>query len=144
MKTKKIIIMISILLIASFLCIYFAIHHQANVSKVAIDYGYSQTYTKEDMNEAIKLIKREFSKWNGCELHNIAYSSDERNNEDTISWMNELGKDKEFTECIMFTSNFHSPKNGGGGWNADEEYTNYQWWLARKENGKWELLTWGY
>ena len=25
-----------------------------------------------------------------------------------------------------------------------EEYTDWQWWLARSEGGDWELLTWGY
>jgi len=32
----------------------------------------------------------------------------------------------------------------GGAWEADKEYTDWQWWLAREEGGDWELLTWGY
>ena len=27
---------------------------------------------------------------------------------------------------------------------SDEEYFDYQWWLARTEGGEWQLLTWGY
>ena len=50
----------------------------------------------------------------------------------------------DFTQCIMFKSDFHSPKNGGGAWNADAEYTDWQWWLARADGGEWRLLTWGY
>ena len=34
-------------------------------------------------------------------------------------------------------------KNGGGAWNANEEYT-WSWWLARSEGGTWKLMTWGY
>ena len=52
--------------------------------------------------------------------------------------------DKEpFTQCIAFDSSFHSPENGGGAWEANEEYT-WSWWLARSEGGKWKLMTWGY
>ena len=49
-----------------------------------------------------------------------------------------------FDQCIMFTSDFHSPKNGGGAWNPDSEYTGWQWWLARSDGSKWKLMTWGY
>lgn len=44
----------------------------------------------------------------------------------------------------MFKSNFHSPLNGGSGFNPDEEYTDWQWWLARSEGGQWKLMTYGY
>ena len=62
--------------------------------------------------------------------------------------MNELEEANDavehFTQCIMFRSDFHSPKHGGGAWNEDTEYTDWQWWLARSENGEWKLMTWGY
>ena len=41
-------------------------------SKVTIDYGHSEIYSQEDMDAAIQLIKEDFSKWAGCELHKIA------------------------------------------------------------------------
>ena len=119
-------------------------------SEVTIDYGHSEIYSQEEMDAAIQLIKAEFSKWDGCELHKIAYSSDEECNADNISWMNmnqlEEGNDAKetFTQCIMFTSEFHSPKKGGGAWNPDQEYTDWQWWLARADGGQWKLMTWGY
>lgn len=103
------------------------------VSDAKINYGSSSIYSEEDMNAAIELIKEEFSTWEGCELHDIFYSSDDEVNEENIAWMNELAKGQnlspDFTQCIMFKSNFHSPKNGGGAWNADEEYTDWQWCL---------------
>ena len=118
-------------------------------SDAAIDYGNSDIYSQEDMDAAIQLIKKEFSTWKGCELHSISYSSDDEcNNEENIAWMNELEEANDaketFTQCIMFTSSFHSPKKGGGAWNADEEYTDWQWWLARSDGGQWKLMTWGY
>lgn len=122
---------------------------QAKMSDVTIDYGSSSIYSKEDMDAAIKAIKTVFKDYDGCELHSISYSSDDQcNTPDHIAWMNELeaaNDNKEtFDQCIMFTSDFHSPKNGGDAWNPDEEYTGWQWWLARSNGGKWKLMTWGY
>ena len=95
---------------------------QAKMSDVTIDYGSSSIYSKEDMGAAIKAIKTVFKDFDGCELHSISYSSDDQcNTPDHIAWMNELeaaNDNKEtFDQCIMFTSDFHSPKNGGGAWN---------------------------
>ena len=115
---------------------------------VSIDYGNSSVYSKEDMDEAVKVIEGEFNTWEGCELHSIAYSSDDQCTPDNVAWMNELEEANDakevFTECIMFTSSFHSPKEGGGAWEPDKEYTDYEWWLARSDGGSWKLMTWGY
>lgn len=113
-------------------------------AKVSIDYGASAIYSKADMDAAIALIKEAFSAWDGCELHRIRYSSDACNSAENIEWMNDLCKNAGFTQCIEFDSDFHSPKAGGGAWNADYEYTNWKWWLARTDGGPWNLMTWGY
>ena len=68
---------------------------------------------------------------------------------DRLSFVNavleEANDAKEtFTQCIMFTSSFHSPKEGGGAWMPDEEYTDWHWWLGRSDGGQWKLMTWGY
>ena len=139
---------ISIIMIA-FICFFQLIGcGEKNVAEVTIDYGYSEIYSQDDMNSAIQLIKEEFNAWDGCELHSITYSSADECNPDNISWMNELEKANDaketFTQCIMFTSEFRSPKNSGGGWNSDYEYKGFQWWLARSDGGQWKLMTWGY
>ena len=116
-----------------------------NVREIDIDYGNSDIFSRSDMDAAIELIKNELATRDGCELHSISYSSDECNSEKNIIWMNDLSKENaEFTQCIEFYSDFHSPKAGGGAWNADYEYTNWQWWFARTESGEWNLMTWGY
>ena len=93
------------------------------VSDAKINYGSSSIYSEEDMNAAIELIKEEFSTWEGCELHDIFYSSDDEVNEENIAWMNELAKGQNripyFTNFTILTSNSHSSKNGGGAWNAE-------------------------
>lgn len=117
-------------------------------TEVTIDYGDSKLYTTQDMDAAISLIEATFDTWDGCELHSISYLSDEECNADNIAWMNDLRASNDvqetFTECIAFTSEFHSPKEGAGAWNADTEYTGWEWWLARSDGGEWKLMTWGY
>lgn len=135
-------------LLLSVICILGLAGCGKEAPEVKIDYGTSSIYTEADMNAAIDLIKKEFNTWDGCELHSISYSSDDECSESNVAWMNELEEANDaketFTQCIMFRSNFHSPKKGGGAWNADEEYTGWQWWLARSEGGQWKLMTWGY
>lgn len=116
-----------------------------NRKEVTIDYGESDIYTKSDMDAAIELIKNEFASWEGCELHRIRYTSDDCSSEGNVAWMNDLGgENAEFTQCIAFVSDFHSPKENAGAWNPDSEYIDWQWWLARTDNGNWKLMTWGY
>ena len=110
---------------------------------VKIDYKTSELYTEEEMNDAIAEIMKEFDTWTGCEMHEISYT-DDQTCKDNVSYVNELDTDKEFEDCIVFTSSFHSPKEGGGSWEADYEYEGWQWYLARVKDGSWELLTWGY
>lgn len=115
-----------------------------------IDYGNSNVYSKEEMDDAIKIIKKEFfNSFMGSELKNIRYVSDDKCGVDELEWLNVLagdnGSSEHFTECMLFLSDFHSSKNGRGDLEADYEYTDWQWWLARSENGKWKLVTngWG-
>ena len=89
-----------------------------NDTDPVIDYGDSALYTEEELVEATVQIKCKFASFNGCELHALRVAE--------------------------FLSDFHSPVEGGGPWEADTEYTDWQWWLARTDVGGWELLTWGY
>ena len=72
------------------------------------------------------------------------YAGDACNSAENIKWVNEITSGKNFTQCIEFLSDFHSPVEGGGAWEPDQEYTDWQWWLARTAGGDWELVSWGY
>ena len=115
----------------------------ANDTDPVIDYGDSALYTEEELVEATVQIKCKFASFNGCELHALRYAGDDCSSEENLKWLNELG-DNEYVQVAEFLSDFHSPVEGGGPWEADTEYTDWQWWLARTEVGGWELLTWGY
>ena len=114
-----------------------------DLSNIKIDYKTSELYSKEDMDAAIKLILAEFNTWEGCTLYDISYT-DDQNCTDNLGHVNELSDDTQFDECIVFTSNFHSPKEGGGAWEPDYDYENWGWYLGRVKGENWVLLDWGY
>lgn len=113
-------------------------------SDVTIDLGSSTIYTEEELKEAVVQIKCKFASWEGCELHSIRYAGDESCTEENLKWMNELNKDGNYTQVAEFLMNFHSPMEQIGAWEADREYTDYQWWLARSADGGWDIITFGY
>ena len=131
------------IILSLFLIMLRGCHQSSDMSKVSIDYGKSTIYSQRDMDSAISVIKKEFSSWDGCVLHTIAFTSDSIC-KDNVGYCNDLRKDAGFNECIVFESSFHSPKNGGEGFESDLEYMGWSWYLARKDNGAWALLTWGY
>ncbi len=111
---------------------------------VKVDYGTSGLFTKQEMDGAILLVKKCVASWEGCELHTVTYAGDEAVTEENVGWLNSLNGGAEYVECIEFLTDFHSPVEAYGAWEADREYTDYQWWLGRTEGGSWELVSWGY
>lgn len=109
-------------------------------------YGASDLYTAEDMENAVQKIHEEFDSW-GCELIDIRYAGDECTSQENLDWVRSLDSEADYTQCIEFLMDFHSPKEediGGTAWEPDSDYTDYQWWLARSESGEWEVINWGY
>ena len=122
-----------------------------DISKVRIVYGVSEIYSREDMDSAIAIIKEMFIRWDGCELHSIRYTDDDYcNTKKNIDWMNELAESRgympNFTQCIAFFSNFHSPKTDYNSttFETDSEYEDWSWYLARTNGSEWKLITFGY
>ena len=128
----------------------------ASVPEVAIELGSSSLYTQEELNAAVLLIRDKLASFAGdCELHRVRYAGDEANNEENLEWLNSLREarsnippedvGKKYVQVAEFLSDFHSPvEDGDYAWNLDMEYTDYQWWLGRLEDGEWEIVSWGY
>ncbi|MBO7663339.1 MAG: M15 family metallopeptidase [Clostridia bacterium] len=113
---------------------------------LTVDYGTSDLYTRKDLEEAAVQVKCKFASFDGCELHSLRYAGDGCNTEENLRRMNALDEGKGYTQVVEFVSDFHSPVNPekDPSWEPDTEYTDYEWWLARKADGGWQLLTWGY
>ena len=118
--------------------------HAAEEKEAVVRLPGSALYTHAELLDAAAQVCREFDAWEGCELHSLRYAGDELSTEENLKWMNELNEDGSYTQVAAFLMDFHSPVKGGGAWEADKEYTDYQFWLARSEDGAWELLSWGY
>ena len=115
-----------------------------NETDVSIDYGKSELYTPEDLEEAAIQIKCQFASWEGCEMHSLRYAGDECNTEENIEWLNSLDEGAGYTEVCEFLCSFHSPEEESGSWEPDHEYEDYQFWLARTEDSGWQVVSWGY
>lgn len=132
---------------------FFTIPANANDSPsedIRISYGVSKIYSQEDMDAAVKIILKQFEQWQGCELHSVVYMGDECNSAENLRWMNELAQAQKIQEkmvqCAGFLSDFYVSREAEKHttFNPETEYKNWQWWLARSENGEWHLLTFGY
>ena len=121
--------------------------HVESVSQAADTYG-SEIYTDEEIGAAAVAVLEEFFSWKGCELSDLRYAGDECNSEENIQWMNQLKEGQNYTQCMELVTDFHTTADEeelkDTAWEADKEYKDYQWWLARTDGGEWELLTWGY
>ena len=115
-----------------------------NETDPRIDCGTSDIYTAEELEEAAVQIKCRFASWKGCELHSLSYAGDECSSEENITWLSELGDGQNYIQCVEFLMDFHSPAEGEDAWEPDTEYKDYQWWLARTEDGGWEIVSFGY
>lgn len=111
---------------------------------LVIDCGDSKLFTQAELEDAAEKIRAYFADWKGCELHSIRYAGDESCTEENLKWMNELNEDGNYTQVVEFLMDFHSPMEQIGAWEADREYTDYQWWLARSADGGWEVVSFGY
>jgi len=110
-------------------------------SAVSIDLGSSEIYTAEDLKDAVIQIECKYAFWGDSELKNIRYAGDEAVNENTLAWVNEQNPDGKYTKVVEFLMDFHTSKEvNDQALNADSDYTDYQWWLARSEKDGWEIV----
>lgn len=108
-----------------------------------INCGDSEIYTKQERQVAADLIADTIRSFEGCKLYAVLYEGDPVS-EKNLEYCNELAKEGTvYADCIVFTSYFRSPIFGGGAWNANEIYS-WSWYLARTDDGDWEILTYGY
>lgn len=103
----------------------------------------SEKYTQAEIKDAVSVIMEEFNTWTGCKMHTISYAGDNRLDA-ALDYCNEISDNAPYDEAIIFLTDFHSPKEDIGAWNPDEEYIDWQWFLARKSGEEWKLIQWGY
>ena len=101
---------------------------------------YSDIYTKDEIQEAVDVIKKEFSKeWKGCTLKEIYYAGDDR------ALFTSYAKQYHGDEALVLKTNFHTNYFSWKiGLNSNCDYEDYQWIFVRNKNGKWKHVDGGY
>ena len=89
---------------------------------------YSDIYTEEEIQEAIDVIKKEFSKdWKGCTLKEIYYAGDDK------ALFISYAKQYQGEEAIVLKTNFHTNYFAWKiGLNSNCDYEDYQWIFDKK------------
>lgn len=113
--------------------------------KVVVDCGESERFTEEELNDAVVQIKCRFAFWGNVDLKSIKYAGDEAVTQEKLDWLNQLSDGGNITQAAEFLMDFHTPKETGElTFNPDQDYVDYQWWLARTDEGGWDIVTLGY
>lgn len=115
-----------------------------NISNTKVNLGTSELYSEEELQLAADSILDEIGSWDSVKkVYDITYCGDEIS-VGNLDYCNMLD-DKNYTQCVVFESSFKSADSRhSGGFNPDSKYTDWQWYLAKADDGEWNLLTWGY
>ena len=144
MKKKNIIAICAALVILGMAIVLVLTENRGNVSNVNRVVGYSALYGENSINEAFDVIEKKFAKdFEGCTLTELCYDEDVENRfaEEIEKYRKENNQ-----ELIVVLSTFDTDEKGGdGGFNPNDTYTNWQWYLVKTaEKKSWEIINRGY
>lgn len=122
------------------MCLLFILCVGCQRKEVKLRMIYSDIYSEEEIQEAIDVVKKEFSKeWKGCTLKEIYYAGDNE------ARFKDITKQYGGEEAIVLKTNFHTNYFAWKiGLNSNCDYEDYQWILIRNNNGKWKHVDGGY
>ena len=105
-----------------------------NVKDVQTKAVASEMYTQNDIDAAIDVIKKDFSRsWKGCTLTEISYAGDDVSREHQ-DWADRNNAD----EVLVLTSTFDVDESGASpSLNPGQTYTRWMWILVRTNGGTW-------
>ena len=144
MKKKTIIAICAVLVSLGVAIVLLLIGNRGNVSNVNRVVGNSAFYSESLINEAFDVIEKKFAKdFKGCTLDELRYDEDVENR-----FAEEIEKyhKENKQELIVVLSIFDTDEKGGdGGFNPNDTYANWQWYLVKTADKKsWEIINWGY
>ena len=144
MKKKSIIAICAVLVILVLAAVLVLTGNRGNVSNINRVVGYSALYGENSINEAFDVIEKKFAKdFEGCILTEFRYDEDVENRfaEEIEKYHKENNQ-----ELIVVLSTFDTDEKGGdGGFNPNDTYVNWQWYLVKTADKKsWEIIGWGY
>lgn len=122
----------------------FQIEKKNNIARTEVDLGESDALSWESLQSAASVVLAEISGWDSVKhVYDVTYCGDEIS-ADNLDYCIELGE-KSYAQCAVFKSSFLTANSAeSGGFEPNSRYDDWMWYLAKTENGEWELLTWGY
>lgn len=104
----------------------------------------SERFTEEDYLSAAEVVKmrmtsRKFNESADITPLAIRYAGDAK----TEAEQDYICTFGDYDEGIVLLSDFHVGKSTGP-WEPNYTYKNWQWYLARKDGGRWVIVTSGY
>ena len=144
MKKKSISVICAVLVISGVATVLVLTGNRGNVSNVNRVVGYSALYGENSINEAFDVIEKKFAKdFEGCTLTELRYDKDV---EYRFAEAIEKYHKENNQELIVVLSTFDTDEKGGdGGFNPNDTYDNWQWYLVKTTDKKsWEIVNWGY
>ena len=101
--------------------------------------------TDSDVSVAQEIVMEEFSRFGeGFVLESLTYNPERSHDPQELAYVNSLERGS-FDKLVFFDSLFHTPASFDEltAWEPDLDYT-YTWYVARDQNGDWQLVTYGY
>ena len=104
------------------------------------DYS-SEVYSDAEIESAIDVAIKYFKKnFDGCTLTEITYSGD-----DSLDDAQDVADRNNADDVIVLVSTFEVDASGGdGSLEPNSTYTDYKWFLVRRNGGKWKHVDHGY
>jgi len=141
----KIVVGVSIFIIVAFVVVMclIVIPLPTSVKNADVDYQTSQIFTRDDMDEAIAVVKAEFKEmdcFEGCKMDKIVYDGDETSLRELESLKE---RNLDYDECILFKTYYTRSKIAcfKDSWGPEEGM--FIFWLGRKDGGNWGIVSSG-
>lgn len=128
------------------LILVFSACSKTKTNALYLDIGGSEIYSDEELNEAVEVIKNNLSDGRIIEsILRITYCGDTVS-QDNLDYCNILNDGSaEYTSCAVFKTDFITTSNAGEeGFNENETYYDFAFYLAKTDGGNWEIVTSGY
>lgn len=107
-----------------------------DASHVEIRQVSSELYSQGEIDDAVEVIRREFSDWNGCRLKILYYAGD-----DSCAYETKV----RGSAAMVLKSDFTTGNlDGNGGLNSNATYSNWSWILIKDDQGNWKHIDHGY
>ena len=145
MQMKKILTTILPLLLCVTLCCTGCLRspHEGSTDGVQIETVGSALYTKQDIDDAIAVILKDFKSFTDCTLTRIAYAGDELTQQEIEAHREGYESWGEFDELIVLLSDFTVDGDQNDSL-TEGTYTGWNWILVREDGGAWRHMDHGY